>query len=294
MQVDRVPKLRDSRLRSEGSETGRLPPPIETSTLSGQPSRPKRQASERTGFEHRDRTGAAEAPPAPWLMPPDETRRPAPTASGPTAPPSDPIRIVLIDDQGLFREGLIGLLATEVDIRVLSATSSDLGVALVRQTQPNVVLLGSENPDGLAEQLRHIIEAAPRSKIIILATHDDPRRVKFFLSSGAHAYMLKHIRIDELLTTIRVVNRDQNRVVLSVSRQAANRLQMDQDMPLSERELEVLGLVADGMRNSQIARRLYIAEGTVKRHLTNIYSKLGATSRTDAVRKAARQGLDYE
>ena len=209
-------------------------------------------------------------------------------------PVSDLIRIVLIDDQGLFREGLAGLLATEMDIEVLSTTSGDQSVALVRQKQPDVVLLGSEDSGGLAEQLHHIIQAAPLSKIIILATHDDPRRVKHFLSSGAHAYMMKNARIDELLTTIRVVDRDQNRVVLSVSRQAANRLQMDQDMPLSERELEVLALVADGMRNSEIAGQLYIAEGTVKRHLTNIYSKLGATSRTDAVRKAARQGLSYE
>jgi DNA-binding NarL/FixJ family response regulator len=210
------------------------------------------------------------------------------------APPGGPISVILIEDQGLFREGLARLLTTEIDIEVLSTTSSDGGAALVGQKQPDVVLLGAEDADDLAEQLSHITQAAPLTKIIILASHDDPRRVKHFLSSGAHAYMMKSARIDELLTTIRVVDRDQNRVVLSVSRQAASRLQTDQDMPLSSRELEVLGLVADGMRNSQIAGRLYIAEGTVKRHLTNIYSKLGATSRTDAVRKAARQGLSYE
>jgi DNA-binding NarL/FixJ family response regulator len=231
------------------------------------------------------------AAPEPWSEPHDETK----PQDGPVkeVPTGRLIRIVLVDDQGLFRDGLAGLLAGQMDIEVLSSTSTDRSVALVGAKQPDVVLLGSDDPEGLADHLHHMIQASPLSKIIILATHDDPRRVRHFLSSGAHAYMMKSARIDELLTMIRVVDRNQDRVVLSVSRQAADRLQIDQDMPLSERELEVLRLVADGMRNSQIAGRLYIAEGTVKRHLTNIYSKLGATSRTDAVRKAARQGLDY-
>lgn len=203
------------------------------------------------------------------------------------------ISIVVIDDQELFREGLAHLLETEHDLRVVARTAGgQMAVAVVRQQQPDVVLLGSDSPSvEVAKHMQHLLEAAPPSRIVILASHDDPRRVRHLLSYGAHAYMVKSATTEELLTIIRVVDRHHDRVVLSVSRETANRLRGSQDLTLSDRELEVLTLVGEGMRNSQVAATLFIAEGTVKRHLTNIYSKLGATSRTDAVRKANRQGL---
>lgn len=220
----------------------------------------------------------------------------APTAVHPPEegrPLAGPISIVIVDEQGLFREGLAGLLETEPDIRVVAKTAAGAeAVTVVGQHRPDVVLVGSDGASPSAgEDLRVLLQVAPLSKIVILAARDDPRRVKHLLSSGAHAYMLKSATIEELLTTIRVVERNHDRVVLSVSRQTMNRLRASGDPMLSDRELEVLTLVAEGMRNSQIAHKLFIAEGTVKRHLTNIYAKLGATSRTDAVRRAARAGL---
>lgn len=203
------------------------------------------------------------------------------------------ISIIVVDEAGLFREGLTRLLATEPDIRVVAETTTGAeAVNLVRVYRPNVVLVGSDTATpNLADEMRLLVKAAPLSKLIVLASRDDPRRVKHLLSAGAHAYLLRSATTAELLSAIRVVDRDEDRVVLSVSRQAMTRLRAGGDPMLSERELEVLGLVAEGMRNSQIARKLFIAEGTVKRHLSNIYAKLGAGSRTDAVRRATGAGL---
>jgi DNA-binding NarL/FixJ family response regulator len=211
-------------------------------------------------------------------------------------PPDEPIRVVIVDEQGLFREGLAGLLEVEPDIRVVATTSSGAeAISVVGQHQPDVVLVGGDSAsNSAAEDLRGLLRVTPMSKVVVLASRDDPRRVKHLLSSGAHAYVLKSATIDELVTTIRVIDRNQDRVVLSVSRQTLNRLRASGDPMLSDRELEVLTLVAAGLRNSQIAAKLFIAEGTVKRHLTNIYAKLGASSRTDAVMRAAREGLTYD
>ncbi|WP_341719209.1 response regulator transcription factor [Micromonospora sp. FIMYZ51] len=204
-----------------------------------------------------------------------------------------PITVVIVDEQGLFREGLANLLETEPDIRVLAkAAVGNEAVGIVRHYRPDVLLVGTDAASPTAvEDLRALLNAAPLSKIVILATRDDPRRVKHLLSSGADAYILKSTTLEELVTTIRVIDRNRDRIVLSVSRQTMNRLRAGSDPMLSDREIEVLTLVSDGLRNSEIASKLFIAEGTVKRHLTNIYAKLGATSRTDAVRRAAKAGL---
>jgi DNA-binding NarL/FixJ family response regulator len=203
------------------------------------------------------------------------------------------IHIVIVGEMGLFREGLATLLSSEPDIRVVAEAAAGAPAAhTVRKHRPDVVLVAADTTNSTtSEDLRALLDEAPLTKLIVLADRDDPRRVKHLLSSGAHAYILKSATIAELLTTIRVVDRDEDRVVLSVSRQTMNRLRAGNDPMLSDRELEVLALVAEGMRNSQIANQLYIAEGTVKRHLTNIYAKLGASSRTDALRRAANAGL---
>jgi DNA-binding NarL/FixJ family response regulator len=204
-----------------------------------------------------------------------------------------PISVVIVDEEGLFREGLANLLEAEPDIRVLAkAAVGNEAVGIVRHYRPDVLLVGTDAASPTAvEDLRALLSATPLSKIIILATRDDPRRVKHLLSSGADAYILKSTTLEELVTTIRVIDRNHDRIVLSVSRQTMNRLRAGSDPMLSDREIEVLTLVSDGLRNSEIASKLFIAEGTVKRHLTNIYAKLGATSRTDAVRRAAKAGL---
>lgn len=201
------------------------------------------------------------------------------------------IRIVIVDDQELFREGLARLLDAEPDIAVVAITGHERGIPIVRRQQPDVVILGSAGHPG--EHLEDLVRIDPRIKIVVLASQDDARKVKSVLSSGARGFMLKSAKADELLTTIRVLSRHEDRVVLSVSQSTVNRLSLDEETSLSDRELEVLSFVAKGLRNSEIALKLYIAEGTVKRHLTNIYAKLGASSRTDAVHKASKHGLTF-
>ena len=204
-----------------------------------------------------------------------------------------PIEVAIVDDEGLFREGLVQLLDKQPDIRVVGTSGNGKEEwRKLRGHAPDILLVGSDGTDrDQLEEIGVLHRAYPLSKIVILAARDDPHRVKHLLSSGAHAYMPKSTTVDELLSTIRVIEHHQDRVVVSVSRETMNGLRANSELLLSTREMEVLTLVAEGMRNSQIARKLFIAEGTVKRHLTNIYAKLGATSRTDAVRRAAKADL---
>ena len=136
--------------------------------------------------------------------------------------------------------------------------------------------------------------ASPETKIIILTMHDDPALVRQLLESGASAYLLKTVARAELLAAVHAVVRSPDNVVLSVSRRTIGRLDHESEAPpspLSPRELDVLRGVARALSNSQLAAELFITESTVKRHLTNIYAKLGAASRVDALLKARAAGL---
>lgn len=202
------------------------------------------------------------------------------------------IRLVLVDDHILFRQGLSYLLAKEKDLIVVGASRSDDAVDLIRAERPDVVLLDSDPVGVRAEHVvRRLSRLSPKSKIIILSAHDDPRLVGKLVAAGARGYVLKSATDQELVVAVRVVGRGPDRVMLSVSHGTLHRLPQSHNYHLSIREQEVLRLVAHGMRNSEIATHLFIAEGTVKRHLTNIYSKLGAGSRVDALKKGVELGL---
>lgn len=207
--------------------------------------------------------------------------------------PINPIRVLLVDDHELFREGLAEIFAAEGGIEVVgeAGTGSD-AVALADEKKPDVVLLDLEMPVMGAEQaIGKILQTSPDSRVIILTMHDDPHLVRNMLKLGAHAYVVKSANREELLTAVRAVNRSGDRVVLSVSRRTAAKLEGKEKEILSPRELEILLLTTRAMSNKQIAASLHISEGTVKRHLTNIYSKLGVSSRTDAAKKALATGL---
>jgi DNA-binding NarL/FixJ family response regulator len=146
---------------------------------------------------------------------------------------------------------------------------------------------------GAKTVIGRITASYPDTAVIILTMHNSPAIVRELLESGAAAYLVKTIARDELISAVRSVSRSRENVILSVPRKTIQSLerQQEQHTLLSERELEVLRLVATAMSNAQIAARLYISEGTVKRHLTSIYSKLGAVSRVDAINKAERAHL---
>ncbi|ANP55991.1 DNA-binding NarL/FixJ family response regulator [Streptomyces griseochromogenes] len=202
------------------------------------------------------------------------------------------ITILIAEDHTLLREALHESLGAEDDLDVVGeADNGESVVQLARDLSPDVILMDVEMPGGIiSERLLGIKRASPESRVIILTMHDDPRLVQSLLNHGVHGYLLKTISRMELIAAIRGVNRHPERRVLSVSQGSLNFNNRSAE-GLTEREIDVLGHVAKGLSNAQIAARLFIAEGTVKRHLRNIFDKLGATSRTDAVNKATEASL---
>lgn len=178
-------------------------------------------------------------------------------------------------------------------------SADDDAIVLAQREEPDIVLVDVEMRSVQAEQyLVRLLHASPRSKMIVLTMSEDPGVVRRLLVAGVRAYILKSTTRDELLASLRAMARGSERTIVSVSRDTLWRLDAQQEPArtdhgpaLSARELEVLAWLAHGMRNAEIARGLGIAEGTVKRHLTNIYAKLGAASRMDAVRKAVARNL---
>ncbi|MEV0130976.1 response regulator transcription factor [Dactylosporangium sp. NPDC050688] len=200
------------------------------------------------------------------------------------------LTIVLVDDHVLFREGLRQLLTYDTGWTVVGEGADGAeALRLVREHDPDVVLLDVEMPGQPAvrtvEQLR---QAAPRTRIVVLTMHDDPHLVQELLSRGASAFLTKTVGRDQLLPAVRAVAHDSDTVLVSVQRSTFVQIGRDEPVPspLSPREREVLRLLAQACSNARIAELLFITEGTVKRHLTNIYAKLNAVSRVDAILKA--------
>ncbi len=203
------------------------------------------------------------------------------------------IKVLLADDHALFREGIAEIFAAEDDILVIGeAENGSEAIALAEGEKPDVVLLDVEMPVMGAERaIGGILRVSPSSKVLVLTMHDEPRLVRKVLAKGARGYIVKNATREELLTSVRTLARVNDRVVLSVSRSTAERLDGCEKNLLSSRELEVLLLMAGAMSNRQIASHLHVSEGTVKRHLTNIYAKLGVSSRAGATKKALMSGL---
>jgi DNA-binding NarL/FixJ family response regulator len=202
----------------------------------------------------------------------------------------DAITILIVDDHTLVREGLREILQTQADLRVIGeAADSATTIALAEKERPDIVLLDIEIPGGdVTVTVREIRDRSPGSRVIILSMHEGPQLVRALLGAGIRGYLLKSVHWEELVVAIRAVHSDSNRVILGVSQESLRHVTWEPPQELlSAREREVLDLVAEAYSNSQIASRLRLTEATVKRHLANIFSKLGAVSRLDAVNKAA-------
>jgi DNA-binding NarL/FixJ family response regulator len=204
----------------------------------------------------------------------------------------DRTRVLIVDDHMLVREGLRRILQAQDDMEVVGeAGDSARAVATAARERPDVVLLDVEIPGGEATAtVRKLRDASPASRVIILSMHEGPRLVQELLDAGIRGYLLKSIHWQELVLAIRTVHVDPDRVVLGVSGQSLRNSRSglgEGTMALSAREREVLDLVGEALSNGQIASRLSLKEATVKRHLRNVFVKLGAVSRIDAVNKAA-------
>ena len=213
------------------------------------------------------------------------------------------IRVLIVDDQALFREGLHTILTLQDDIEVVA--EADNGAAAVDAAaahQPDVVLMDVRMPvlDGVAAT-RRIQSELPGVRVILLTTFDDDEYVFEGLRAGASGYLLKDVSSLKLLEAIRAAYGGQTflqpsvaaKVVAEFNRLAQTPVNMAGALadPLSERELEILQRVALGESNREIAAALFIAEGTVKNHITNILSKLGVRDRTQAALKARELNL---
>ncbi|MEW9532611.1 response regulator transcription factor [Microbispora sp. NPDC049125] len=213
-----------------------------------------------------------------------------------TAPADRRARVVVADDHTLFRQGLVEMITVTGDFQVVGeAGSGPETVQAVGRCRPDILLLDVEMPGpGAKATVIELTRLYPETRIAILTMHDDPGLLHELLRCGAAAYLVKTIARSELLAALHALARDGRNVLLSVSRETIDKLKRDSPEPevaLSDRELEVLHLTAQALTNAQIAVRLHIAEATVKRHLTKVYSKLGAVSRLDAIRKANAAGL---
>ncbi|EIV93560.1 response regulator transcription factor [Frankia sp. QA3] len=198
-----------------------------------------------------------------------------------------PFSIVVADDHVLFRDGLCELLNVD-DLVVTGAVGSAYELfTLIRRNPPDLVLLDVEIPgEDVIATVEKLAADFPKVRILILSMYDDPRVVWRLLSLGVHGYLLKTVSRVDLLSAVRAVRDDDARIILSISRESLSTMPTRPSGRLSAREQEIIVLVSQAMSNAQIARRLAITEGTVKRHLRNIYRKLGAVSRIDAVNKA--------
>jgi DNA-binding NarL/FixJ family response regulator len=195
------------------------------------------------------------------------------------------IRVVIADDHAIVRGGLEQLLSTADDLLLVgTAADGEEVVEIVARERPDVVLmdLSMPNVDGVGAT-RRIVAANPEARVIVLTSFGDDRHIADALDAGAVGYMLKHAGPDELLDAIRAAAAGDSPLDPKAARVLlASRRVGPAARQLSAREEEVLRLVASGLANKQIARRLAISERTVKAHLTNVFAQLGVSDRTQA------------
>lgn len=207
------------------------------------------------------------------------------------------IRVCLVDDQTLVRQGVRSLLALSDDIIEVVGEAADgrQALDLVAKVRPDVVLMDMRMPvmSGL-EALQALALRGDLPPTIILTTFDDDQLVLAGIKAGARGYLLKDVSLDQLVSAIKTVAEGGSLVQPAITQRLLSGLEhlhndfvsLDKPDPLTERETEILRLMAGGFSNKEIANSLHVAEGTVKNHVSNILSKLGVRDRTRAVLKA--------
>ena len=218
--------------------------------------------------------------------------------------PDRPVRVLVVDDQTLFREALTTLLEVHEELEVVSAAADGAeALELVATLRPDVVLMDLRMPvlDGVATTKRLRVEH-PDVRVLVLTTFDGDDEVFPALRAGAIGYLLKDATAPRLVEAVLAAARGESVLQPSVAAKVLARMSRLPDLadeprpqplvdPLTQRELEVLRALADGLSNREAAERLYLSEGTVKNHVTNVLAKLGVRDRTQAALRAQALGL---
>lgn len=203
------------------------------------------------------------------------------------------IRLLLVDDHPVVREGLRGMLSGQPDFVVVGeAGDGSEGVALAAQLQPHVVLMDLRMPglDGVGA-IRAIVEQGLSCHVLVLTTYDSDADIVRAIEAGATGYLLKDAPRQELFRAVRAAAAGESALAPAVASRLLGRMRAPAEEQLTEREVEVLQLVAKGNSNRLVGRALHISEATVKTHLVHIYGKLGVSDRTAAVTVALERGI---
>jgi len=212
---------------------------------------------------------------------------------------ADSISVLLVDDHAMVRQGVKAFLVTQPDISVVGeAGSGEEAIKLAEQKVPDVILMDliMPNMDGV-EATRQVKQVSPRSQIVVLTSYHEDEHIFPALKAGALSYILKDLSAEELASAVRKAAAGEAvlhpRVAARVIKELQGRREenLNPFTELSERELEVLKLIADGMSNADMAAKLVLSEKTIKGHVSNILSKLHLADRTQAAVYAWREGV---
>jgi DNA-binding NarL/FixJ family response regulator len=232
------------------------------------------------------------------------TQPPLPRCVELSAKMTEPIRVILVDDHAILRQGTAELLRREPGLEVIGeAGDGQHAVELVELLRPDVVVMDVRMPGVSGVEATQRIHASwPAVQVLVLTAHDDDEYVFSLLEAGASGYLLKSAPVSDLVKAIRQVKAGESPLDPAVARKIVSRVGGAHERTpaggesalveeLSARELEVLRFLAQGMSNRAIGEALFISDRTVQAHLTNIYAKMGVTTRLDAVLTAIRRGL---
>ncbi|WCN81072.1 response regulator [Micromonospora sp. LH3U1] len=204
-----------------------------------------------------------------------------------------PIRLLIVDDHPVVRDGLRGMFTGDPGFEVVGeAADGSEALALVTTVQPDVVLMDLRMPgmNGVTA-IGRLARSGSTARVLVLTTYDTDADVLPAIEAGATGYLLKDTPREELVRAVRAAARGESVLAPSVAGRLMGRLRAPVEEPLSQRELEVLTLVARGASNREAAARLFISEATVKTHLLHVYAKLGVNDRAAAVATAYDRGL---
>jgi DNA-binding NarL/FixJ family response regulator len=208
-------------------------------------------------------------------------------------PEPQPIRLLIVDDHPVVRDGLRGMFAGDPDFEVVAdAANGNEALARARAFHPDVVLMDLRMPemDGVSA-IRAMSEGGVEARVLVLTTYDTDSDVLAAIEAGATGYLLKDAPRQELLRAVRAAARGEGVLSPSVTSRLLDQVRQPAKEGVSERELEVLQLIARGFNNREAAAHLFISEATVKTHLLHIYAKLGVNDRAAAVATAFDRGL---